>query len=174
MRVKKRPTAGLRTAFLIGFVLLAAAPARALVEAVAPSQHVRHQVTCEVPVRLAHDCSIWRGATRPIAFGRYRMSLAAGQDGRTILVSRLRPRPDHNGGIFNNMPGKRISVARVIRLIGSALEDQGLRLERLEPVRNGRRIDAWFLEFSGDAYHYLKQFTVLESEYWLTDSKAGE
>lgn len=156
---------------IIGCFLLASGSAGARVEPVTASQFVRHQVTCETPVRLAHDCSIWQGATRPIAFGRYRMLLAAGNDGRTILVSRLRARPDHNGNSFSSASSDSTSGAGAIRLIGSALADQGLRLERLQPVRNGRRIDSWFLEFSGDAYNYLKQFTVLESEYWLP---AGE
>lgn len=168
---KNRLTARLGIASFIGFMLLITSPADARVQAIAPSEFVRHQVNCETPVRLAHDCSIWAGATRPIAFGRYRMLLAAGSDGRTILVSRLRPRPDHNGSQFSQGLSDRLSGARVIRLIGSALEDQGLRLERLQPIRNGQRIDAWFLEFSGDAYNYLKQFTVLESEYWLPDNE---
>lgn len=124
-------------------------------------------ITCEVPVRLARDCSIWSGATRPIAFGNYRMRLAADHDGRTILMSRLRPEPDHNGSDFRPTLSMSKAGASAIRLIGSALKDQGIRLQRLQPVHRGRRIDAWILEFSGNAYDYLKQFTVLESEYWL-------
>ena len=128
---------------------------------------VRGNITCERPVKLAYDCSIWRGATRPIAFGQYRMHVAAGNDGRTILVARLRPRPDHNRQAFQPSVSMRSAGASAIRLIGSALEDQGIRLERLQPLTRGQHIDGWYLEFSGNAYDYLKQFTVLESEYWL-------
>ena len=110
---------------------------------------------------------MWRGATRPIAFGQYRMRVAASNGGRTVLMARLRPGPDHNRRAFHPSVSIRNAGASAIRLIGSALEDQGIRLQRLQPVRRGQRIDGWFLEFSGNAYDYLKQFTVLESEYWL-------
>ncbi len=128
---------------------------------------VRGNLNCEKPFRLAYDCSIWHGATRPIAFGQYRMRMAAGSDGRTILMSRLRPRPDHNRHAFHPRVSMHNAGARAIQLIGSALEDHGIRLERLQTVRRGQRIDGWLLEFSGNAYDYLKRFTVLESEYWL-------
>ena len=37
----------------------------------------------------------------------------------------------------------------------------------MRTMRRGRRVAGYFLEFSGNAYEFLKQFTVLESEYWL-------
>ena len=51
--------------------------------------------------------------------------------------------------------------------IGMALGEQGIRLERVRPVHRGRRVTGYFLEFSANAYEYLRQFTVLESEHWL-------
>jgi hypothetical protein len=123
------------------------------------------RVTCELPVKLTHDCSIWRGATRPIAFADYRMTLAADSAGRTILLSRLRPGPSHNGTAFRPRPGGRSEQA--IRLIGSALENRGIRLQSMRPVQRDGRVQGYFLQFSDNAYDYLKQFTVLESEYWL-------
>jgi len=131
-----------------------------------PADYASHRVTCEFPVRLTHDCSIWQGATRPIAFADYRMTLAAGSDGRTILISQLRHRPDHNGNAFRKQPGRQ-GALEAIRHIGSALEDNGIRLERMQAVRRGRGVAGYFLEFSDNAYDYLKQFTVLESEHWL-------
>jgi hypothetical protein len=131
-----------------------------------PADYASHRVTCESPVRLTHDCSIWQGATRPIAFADYRMTLAAGSNGRTILISQLRHRPDHNGNAFRRQP-RRQAALEALRHIGSALEDQGIRLERMQAVRRGRRVAGYFLEFSDNAYDYLKKFTVLESEYWL-------
>lgn len=135
-----------------------------------PAEFASYRVTCELPIRLTHDCSIWQGATRPIAFGDYRMSLAAGSGGRTILLSRLRRAPSHNGGSFRFEAGEESGEARseqAIRLIGEALGEQGIRLEGMRPVHRGPRVDGYFLQFSDNAYDYLKQFTVLESEYWL-------
>jgi len=127
-------------------------------------------LSCEFPVRLTRDCSVWQGATRPIAIGDYRMSLAADRDGRKVLVSRLRPGPDHNGAEFRRTLDRRWpqhSSRDAIGLIGTTLQDHGIRLERSQPLRQGRRIQAYLLEFSANAYEVLKQFTVLESEYWL-------
>jgi hypothetical protein len=100
------------------------------------------------------------------------MSLAAGSDGRTILLSRVRPGPDHNGYRFRAGPRGQIHRRRslqAIQCIGDALKDEGIRLQRVEAVRRGQRTEAYFLEFSGNAYELLKQFTVLESEHWLPD-----
>ena len=154
-------------ALLILFVSMSSVTAWASRGMAASPTFVSGNINCETPIRLAHDCSNWHGATRPIAFGQFRMRVAAGSDGRTILMSRLRPGPDHNRRAFHPRVSIHNAGARVIHLIGSALEGHGIRLERLQPVKRGQRIDGWFLEFSGNAYDYLKQFTVLESEYWL-------
>lgn len=144
----------------------------ASVRTFSPAEYSNQKITCEFPVKLTHDCSMWQGATRPIAFGDHRMSLAAGRDGRTILLSRVRPGPDHNGFRFRARPKGRaheIRSMRAIRCIGDALEHEGIRLQRMQPVHRGRRLEGYFLEFSDNAYDYLKQFTVLESEHWLPD-----
>jgi len=136
----------------------------------ATSGAASHTISCEFPVRLTRDCSIWQGATRPIAIGDYRMTLAADRRGRTVLVSRLRPGPDHNGAEFRRTPDRRWpqhSSRDALRLIGAALQDHGIRLERSQALRQGQRIQAYLLEFSDNAYEVLKQFTVLESEHWL-------
>lgn len=141
-----------------------------------PAAYSSHRVTCEFPIKLTHDCSIWKGATRPIAFGDYRMTLAAGSDGKTILLSRVRPGPDHNGYRFRPGPKGKSAEKRSMRAIqclGAALKHEGIRLERLQTVHRGRRVEAYFLEFSDNAYDYLKQFTVLESEHWLPKQNKG-
>lgn len=139
-----------------------------------PAEYSTQKITCEFPVKLTHDCSMWQGATRPIAFGNHRMSLAAGSNGRTILLSRVRPGPDHNGFRFRAKPRGRaheIRSMRAVQCIGDALEHEGIRLQRMQPVHRGRRLEGYFLEFSDNAYDYLKQFTVLESEHWLPDRR---
>ena len=153
-------------------VLLAglAAAAQASVRAYGPGEYTSHRITCDHPIKLTHDCSVWNGATRPIAFGAYRMTLAAGSDGKTILLSQIRPGPDHNGYRFRPGPTSRSSGKRTLRVIDclrDALAQEGIRLERLQTVRKGHRVAAYYLEFSANAYDYLKQFTVLESEHWL-------
>jgi hypothetical protein len=152
--------------------LLAPFTASASLQKMNPTDYARHRVTCEFPVRLTHDCSIWQGATRPIAFADYRMTLAAGSDGKTLLISQLRLRPDHNGNAFREQP-RRLGALEAIRHIGAALEDSGIRLERIQAVHRGRQVAGYFLEFSDNAYDYLKQFTVLESEYWLPSRRSG-
>jgi hypothetical protein len=47
------------------------------------------------------------------------------------------------------------------------LEHEGIRLERMQTVRRGQKVVGYLLEFSDNAYDFLKQFTVLESEHWL-------
>jgi hypothetical protein len=141
-----------------------------------PAEFSSHKITCEFPVRLTHDCSIWQGATRPIAFGDYRMTLAAGSDGKTILLSRVRLGPDHNGYRFRPGPESKLGQGRsmrAIQCIGAVLENEGIRLERMQTVHQGHRVAGYFLEFSANAYDYLKQFTVLESEHWLPKRSAG-
>lgn len=143
---------------------------QAAAHAIAPADYGRQAITCEFPVRLSHDCSIWQGPTRPIALGDYRMSMAADDEGRTVFISRLRPGPSHNGDEFHRTPDHRWprhSSREAIRQIGAALADRGIRLERTWPARRGRDVTGYFLEFSDNAYDVLKQFTVLESEYWL-------
>lgn len=157
--------------YAASILCLVLAPAgQASLRASGPAHLAADAISCEYPVRLTRDCSIWQGATRPIAIGDYRMSLAADRAGRTVLVTRLRPGPSHNGNEFRRGPDRRWlhhSSEEAIRLIGEALEDRGICLERAEPVRRGRRIQAYLLEFSDDAYEVLTQYTVLESEHWL-------
>lgn len=141
-----------------------------------PALYSSQKITCEFPVKLTRDCSMWQGATRPIAFGSHRMSLAADSDGRTILLSRVRPGPDHNGFRFRAKPrGKahEIRSMRAIQCIGDALEHEGIRLQRMQPVHRGRKLEGYVLRFSDNAYDYLKQFTVLESEHWLPAHHKG-
>lgn len=163
-------TATLRLCAACMLLQLLLTTAQAAVRNVPANPLNARNVTCDFPVRLTRDCSIWQGATRPIAFDRYRMTLAADRNGRTILLSKLRPEPSHNGPEFGSAlasPAPRYSSADAIRRLEAALEDRGIRLERLRPLRRGQRVDGYFLEFSANAYDYLAQFTVLESEYWL-------
>lgn len=148
-------------------LLLAATNTPAGVEPLAVEDYWLHRITCDEPVRLTRDCSIWRGATRHIAFGDYRMTIAGGEDGRTLLVSQVRHAPSHNGSRFRT-PGKDRGerALRVLDLLNAALSRHGVQLERLQPVRRGQRIAGWFLEFSGDAYTLLEPHTVLESWHW--------
>ncbi len=145
-------------------------PVSAKMEALSSNIHARDRITCEFPFKLAFDCSNWQGATRPIAVGDYRLKLAAGPRGKTIFVSKVRHGPDHNGSRFRSrtaMGTRETRSLTAIDLIGRALAAEGIRLERMHPLRRGARIDGYYLEFSANAYDYLKQFTVLESEHWL-------
>ncbi len=145
-------------------------PGWANIETLSSDRHSRDRITCEFPVKLAFDCSNWQGATRPIAVGNFRLKLAAGPHGKTIFVSKVRHGPDHNGSRFRSraVVGTRETRSlTAIDLIGKALAAKGIRLERIHPLRRGTRIDGYYLEFSANAYDYLKQLTVLESEHWL-------
>ena len=154
------------------FLLLAGplSTAQATVRSFDSERYESRAISCEYPVKLTHDCSEWLGATRPIAFGGHRMNIAAGTDGHTVMLSQIRPGPDHNGFRFRAGPRgryrERLSL-QAIRCIGNTLEDEGIHLKRIQPVRRGRRAAAYYLEFSGNAYDILKHFTVLESEHWL-------
>lgn len=164
--------------YLLAICLLCALlpTSQASVRVLGPGAYSGDAMTCEAPVRLVHDCSVWRGATLPIAFGGFRMTLAADSDGRTILVSRVRRGPDHNGSRFRRMAGSKarlLHAAQAIDLIGAALQDRGIRLQRVQPLGHGRRVTGFFLEFSDNAYDYLRQFTVLESEHWLPKRQAS-
>lgn len=164
----------LYAASILSLALVSAGHAK--VRVLGTADYLSHKITCESPVKLIHDCSIWQGATRPIAFGEYRMTLAADGDGKTILLSRLRRGPSHNGTRFSSRFNRQSRESRsiaAIQSIGEALEERGIRLERMQTVRRGRRVDGYFLEFSDNAYDYLKQFTVLESEHWLPISRAA-
>jgi hypothetical protein len=155
---------------LIGLVPSAPAAVRPLDS----DRYWLHRVTCDYPVRLTRDCSIWHGATREIAFDGYRMSVAADADGRTLLLAGIRPAPDHNGTGFRR-PG-RDRGERGLRLVDrlhTELSRQGIHLERLQPVKHGRRIAGYFLEFSDNAYDVLRRYTVLESRHWLPQQAAG-
>jgi hypothetical protein len=167
---EKNP-AFLSRAFLPLLLLALVGPTvQASVKSHVPAGYSNDTVTCEHPFKLTQDCSVWQGPTRPIAIAGFRMSLAAGSDGRTILLSRMRQGPDHNGYRFRPHPtsrtGKRRS-RRAVECIGDVLENEGIRLERMQTVRRGQKVVGYLLEFSDNAYEFLKQFTVLESEYWL-------
>ena len=88
--------------------------------------------------------------------------------GRTVLVSQLRLGPSHNGNAFADpQRPDRYSGTDAIEHLQAALKNHGIRLERMQPVRRGRKVDGYFLEFSANAYDFLKQFTVLDTEHWL-------
>lgn len=164
---------------LLAIVFLCVLPPNgvAAVRALGPGDYSGQAMTCESPVRLVQDCSIWRGATLPVAFAGFRMTLAANGDGRRVLVSRLRRGPDHNGSRFRRTAASKarlLDAAQAIDLIGAAtLRDRGIRLERVQALGRGRRVAGFFLEFSDNAYDYLRQFTVLESEHWLPKRQAS-
>ncbi|MCB1800737.1 MAG: hypothetical protein KDI82_03520 [Gammaproteobacteria bacterium] len=142
-------------------------PASAKADSVSAGNFHLRSPTCEAPVRLSRDCSIREGATRPIALGAHCMLLAANEDGVTLLVSRLRLCPDHNDIAF--VADEKRSVEAIIRQISAKLEGHKIYQQHRRPVRNGRKIAAWLLEFSGNAYGQRKQLGVLELEYWLPD-----
>lgn len=149
------------------FLLLAAGLAgasHAIVQPAAATQYAARAITCEAPVRLTQDCSAWHGAARAVAFDRFRMALAADADGRTILVSRVHLRPNHNGAAFQarSLHHASVRMQSAIDALQTALRHRGICLERVQAVRRGGRIDGYFLSFSADAYEYLKQFTVLD------------
>ena len=141
-----------------------------------PIGHSGGRITCEFPFKFTHDCSPWHGATRPIAIGGFRMTLAADSEGRTILLSRVRQGPDHNGYRFrphpSSRPGRQRSL-RAVQCLSNALEQEGIRLERMQTVQRARKAVGYILEFSDNAYDFLRQFTVLESEHWLPPKTAG-
>ena len=157
--------------YVPALLLALAAPwAHASVQKHIPAAYSKDKVSCEYPFKLTRDCSVWQGPTRPIAIAGFRMSLAADREGHTILLSRMRQGPDHNGYRFRPHPasrtGKRRSL-RAVECIGHVLEHEGIRLERVRTVRRGQKVIGYLLEFSDNAYDFLKQFTVLESEHWL-------
>lgn len=161
---------------LLGSLLTAGiSPAPAQVRTLGPGTLANHAVTCERPVRLVHDCSVWQGALRPIALGDFRMTLAADREGTTLLLSRLRPRPDHNHNQFRTRSGRDDPplADQALERIAEALRARGVEVLRVQPVRSGRRVAAWFVECSDNAYEYLRQFTVLESEHWLPPVRVG-
>ncbi|MCP5430524.1 MAG: hypothetical protein H6962_10205 [Chromatiaceae bacterium] len=91
-------------------------------------------------------------------------------------MSRVREAPDHNGLAFGaDMIGRssKQRAIRAIELISGALEGRGIHLQRVHPVQRGRRVDAYYLQFSDNAYEYLKQFTVLESGHWPSSQARG-
>ena len=149
---------------------LAGPTAQASVQSHIPAGFSQDRFTCEYPFKLTRDCSVWQGPTRPIAIAGFRMSLAADNEGRTIMLSQMRQGPDHNGYRFRPHPASRTGKQRSLRAvecIGNVLEHEGIRLERVQKVRRGQRVVGYLLEFSDNAYDFLKQFTVLESEHWL-------
>lgn len=149
---------------------LAAAPAaQALIDAAAPGKLDMRRVTCEYPVRLTRDCSIWHGATRPIALGELRMSIAASRDGSVIYIDQVRQGPSHNGPGFGRPLGSRVKgrMGQIIHELEQTLSCHGISLQRLRPVTRGRKVHGYFVEFSDNAYELLMQYTVLESEHWL-------
>ena len=150
--------------------VLAGQTAQASVRSHIPAGYGKDKFTCEYPFKLTRDCSVWQGPTRPIAIAGFRMSLAADSKGRAILLSQMRQGPDHNGYRFRPHPASRKGKQRSLRAvecIGNVLEHEGIRLERMQKVRRGQKVVGYLLEFSDNAYDFLKQFTVLESEHWL-------
>lgn len=138
-----------------------AATALAAAQPAAPGRYSLHAVTCSQPFRLTFDCSDWHGPTRIVALGGYRMALAADTTGRRLMIARVQQAPDSAGLPRNGSDPATLGLA-AIDSIGRALAGQGIQLERLQPLTGGRRIRAWLLEFTGDAYTHLAQFTVLE------------
>ena len=161
----------LTRAFLPALLFLLSHPtAQASAQSHIPAGYSKDTFTCEYPFKLTRDCSVWQGPTRPIAIAGFRMSLAADSEGRTIMLSRMRQGPDHNGYRFRPHPASRTGKQRSLRAvecIGNVLEHEGIRLERMQTVRRGQKVIGYLLEFSENAYDFLKQFTVLESEHWL-------
>lgn len=147
---------------------------RAAIRPTQPGDLSHHRMTCEFPVRLTRDCSAWHGATRPIAVGEHRMTIAGDSGGRTLLVSRIRPAPDHNGHRFGTPSAQRHRHAtQAIEALRDLLDPHGVEIQRVSPITEEGRVVAYIVELSCSAYDYLKRFTVLEHEHWLPQAASA-
>lgn len=126
-----------------------------------------HRTTCDEPIRFSRDCSIRKGPIRPIAIGNFRMNIAADSNGHTLLISQIRYAPDHNGRLFVGHDDRHTVAIAAIRELRRQLRRQGVCLERWQKVRRGGDVKGYRLTFSDEAYPFLQQLTVLESEHWL-------
>lgn len=168
------------TAFTLTFgclltLLAGLAPpvALAAVEVVVADRFGNHRMTCQIPVRLTQDCSIRQGPTRSIAVADYRMNIAADTDGRTILISRVRRGPDHNGRLFATERDRHTVAIAAIRTLRRLLHAEGICLDRWRKITRGESVQGYLLTFSDAAYPALRQRTVLESEHWLPSRLSG-
>lgn len=146
---------------------LLASIGQAAVSPIEANRFSRHQMDCEEPIRLTRDCSVRKGATRPIALGDYRMDIAGDTEGRTILIDKIRAAPQHNGRLFQDSRDRHEVAIAAIRTLRRRLLAEGVCLERWRPVTRAGRIEGYLLTFSDEIYAILEQHTVLESEHWL-------
>jgi hypothetical protein len=119
----------------------------ASVRPVQPNDFKNRSINCEAPVRLTRDCSIRQGASRRIVIDGLGMSLAADDDGDTLLITAPRP------------------LEAVRRLTGT-LRHRGICVQHVQPVRGSRGITGYYLQFSGNAYDYLRQYTTVDRSDW--------
>ncbi len=133
-----------------------------------PSHYATHKVTCEQPVKLTRDCSIWRGATRQIRIAGYNMSVAADQQGQTLLVVNIH-RQRNNAGLSmgfsfggGSTKNRNNTLRQGIGHLTSAIAQQGPELQRLVTMGHGHIEDGYFLHYTEDAYRHLEPYTVLQ------------
>lgn len=157
------------TAFV--FTLLAIATllftgrAMAAIQTIPPGSLNSRIITCEEPVRLSRDCSEWQGATRRILIDRYAMSVAANEAGDTLLITGIHPL---NSGVglsprfpLHRLKHQEIMAAGLQRLLES-LQQRNIALQRITPVKNGNRLDGYFVRFQANAYDAATRYTFLQ------------
>jgi hypothetical protein len=121
--------------------------ASASLRPVQPDDFNNRSISCEVPVRLTRDCSIRQGANRRIVIDGLGMSLAADDDGDTLLITAPRP-------------------LEAVRRLTGRLRHRGICVQHVQPVRGSRGITGYYLQFSGNAYDYLRQYTTVDKSDW--------
>jgi len=132
----------------LSLVLSAASlTAAAGVRTVQPDDFHNRSINCQVPVRLTRDCSIRQGANRRIVIDGLRMSVAADQDGDTLLITAAKPR-------------------EAVRRLSGRLRHHGICVQHLQPVHGSRGLTGYYLQFSGNAYDYLRRYTTLDRSDW--------
>lgn len=117
-------------------------------------------MTCESPYALKQDCSIWSGATRSVIIDGFEVKVGASEDGKVILVMDSKLFANTFSDFFTlNSPTHSRASNNSFYAIKKTLDEAGIKINRVRPLRSFGNVDGYVLELASDGYTLLKTYS---------------
>ena len=109
---------------------------------------------CNKPYKFTQECSGFSGATRLVEVSEFQYKIAGSEDGSIVLMMGAKQMSDA-------WTGKSTETANVAyEVTKKYLSDNGIRIDKVEPVSSGNLLAGYIITTDGNAYEALSQQSV--------------
>ncbi len=109
---------------------------------------------CNKPYKFTQECSGFSGATKLVEVSEFQYKIAGSEDGTIVLMMGAKQMSDA-------WTGKSTETANVAyEVTKKYLSDNGIRIDKVEPVSSGSLLAGYIITTDGNAYEALSQQSV--------------